>query len=355
MHTPIDSRFRGEYGTLSVKYGSPHSVPRLLYFVRCRTYTGSILGSGKPMRICSLLPSATEMVYALGLGENLVGVSYACDYPDGAASLPVVSHSLRNIKHLDSGEIDALVQQARANNNPMYWIDEELLARLRPDLIITQELCEVCAIASGSVFETAAKVLDYQPEVLTIRPTGVGDILQNITNLAAAAGVPERGRELRGSLEARIGHVTDGVPTDAERPRVVCLDWLDPLRNTGQWLPEISEMAGGEEGLAIPQGQSRELSWDEVRDYAPEYLMIMPCAFGPERSWQEAKDKLTVLPGWDDLPAVRNERAFVFDGRVPSRHGPRIVDVLEGIAEVLHPEQFTGLAPPGIFDPQPFR
>lgn len=321
------------------------------------------------MRICSLLPSATEMVYALGLGDDLVGVSYACDYPDEAASLPVVSHSLRNIKHLDSGRIDALVQQARANNNPMYWIDEELLADLRPDLIITQELCEVCAIASGSVFETAAKVLDYQPEILTIRPSGVDDILQNVSNLANAAGVPERGRELRGSLEARIEHVTGGVrrlypnpapegegvsDKDGRRPRVVCLDWLDPLRNTGQWLPEISEMAGGEEGLAIPRGRSRELSWEEVRDYAPEYLMIMPCAFGPERSRQEARDKLTVLPGWEDLPAVRNERAFVFDGRVPSRHGPRVVDVLEGLAEVLHPDKFSGLAPEGIYDPQPF-
>ena len=307
------------------------------------------------MRICSLLPSATEMAYALGLGDNLVGVSYACDYPDEAASLPVVSHSLRNVKHLDSGEIDALVQQARANNNPMYWIDEELLASLCPDLIITQELCEVCAIASGSVFETAAKVLDYQPEILTIRPSGVGDILQNISNLANAAGVPERGEELRGTLEARIKLVTDGVPSDAERPRVVCLDWLDPLRNTGQWLPEISEMAGGEEGLAIPRGQSRELSWDEVQKYAPEFLMIMPCAFGPERSRQEARDKLTALPGWEYLPAVYNEHSYVFDGRVPSRHGPRVVDVLEGLAEVLHPERFAGLAPEGIYDPEPFR
>ena len=307
------------------------------------------------MRICSLLPSATEIVFALGLGEDLVGVSYACDYPEEAESRPVVSHSLRNVKHMDSGEIDALVQQARANNNPMYWIDEELLARLRPELIITQELCEVCAIASGSVFETAAKVLDYQPEILTIRPSGVDDILQNISNVANAAGVPERGRKVRGSLESRIKRVTEGVSGNGGRPRVVCLDWLEPLRNTGQWLPEISEMAGGEEGLATPRGHSRELSWEEVRDYAPEYLMIMPCAFGPERSRQEARDKLTVLPGWDELPAVRDERAFVFDGRIPSRHGPRVVDVLEGLAEVLHPEQFAGLAPPGIYDPEPFR
>ncbi len=312
------------------------------------------------MRICSLLPSATEIVFALGLGDDLVGVSYACDYPEDAASRPVVSHSLRNIKHLDSGEIDALVQQARANSNPMYWIDEELLARLRPDLIITQELCEVCAIASGSVFETAAKALDYEPHILTIRPDGLDDILQNVCNIADAAGVSQRGRELRESLEARVKRVTDGVLRKAQddesgkRPRVVCLDWLDPLRNTGQWLPEISEMAGGEEGLAIPRGHSREMSWDEVREYAPEYLMIMPCAFGPERSRQEAQDKLTVLPGWEDLPAVRDGRAFVFDGRIPSRHGPRVVDVLEGLAEALHPQRFAGLAPEGVFDPEPF-
>ncbi len=307
------------------------------------------------MRICSLLPSATEIVFELGLGDSLVGVSYACDHPKEASSLPVVSHSLRDVKHLDSGEIDALVQQARANKNPMYWIDEEALARLRPDLIITQELCEVCAIASGSVFETAAKVLDYQPNILTIRPDGLDDILQNICNIADAAGVGERGRELRQSLEARVKRVADDVPVGGKRPRVVCLDWLDPLRNTGQWLPEISEMAGGEEGLAIPRGHSRVLSWDEVREYAPEYLMIMPCAFGPDRSRQEAADKLTILPGWKDLPAVRDGRAIVFDGRIPSRHGPRIVDVLEGLAEVLHPEQFAGLAPAGIFDPEPFR
>ena len=311
------------------------------------------------MRIVSLLPSATEMVFALGLGDNLAGVSYACDYPDAAASLPVVSHSLREIKHLDSGEIDALVQQARANNNPMYWIDGELLAHLRPDLIITQELCEVCAIGSGSVFETAAKVLDYQPQILTIRPNRLGDIMQNISNIADAAGIPQRGRELRQSLEARAQRVSDGVAYNKtpgeKRPRVLCLDWLDPLRNTGQWLPEISEMAGGEEGLATPGGHSRVLQWDEVREYAPEYLMIMPCAFGPERSRHEAQNKLTGLPGWADIPAVRDGRAIVFDGRIPSRHGPRIVDVLEGLAETLHPERFAGLAPRGVFDPEPFR
>ena len=305
------------------------------------------------MRICSLLPSATEIVCALGLSDNLVGVSHACDYPDGVESRPVVSRSVRAITHLDSGEIDAIIQQSRANGNPLYWIDGPLLRELRPDLIITQELCEVCAISSGSVFETAAKVLDYEPHILTIRPNTLGDILQNVMNIATESGVPERGRQLEHSLSERVGRVTRDVAGLDARPRVLCLDWLDPLRNTGQWLPELVELAGGEERLAVKGGLSRELDWAEIVDYAPEFLMVMPCAFGPERSREEAAAKLSGLEGWQNLPAVRDSHAFVFDGRVPSRHGPRVVDVLEGLAEAMYPDRFSGLAPAGIFDKRP--
>ena len=305
------------------------------------------------MRICSLLPSATEIVCALGLSDNLVGVSHACDYPDGVESRPVVSRSVRAITHLDSGEIDAIIQQSRANGNPLYWIDGPLLRELRPDLIITQELCEVCAISSGSVFETAAKVLDYEPHILTIRPNTLGDILQNVMNIATASGVPERGRQLEHSLSERVGRVTRDVAGLDARPRVLCLDWLDPLRNTGQWLPELVELAGGEERLAVKGGLSRELDWAEIVDYAPEFLMVMPCAFGPERSREEAAAKLSGLEGWQNLPAMRDSHAFVFDGRVPSRHGPRVVDVLEGLAEAMYPDRFSGLAPAGIFDKRP--
>jgi iron complex transport system substrate-binding protein len=295
------------------------------------------------MRICSLLPSATEIVYALGLGDKLVGVSHACDYPDDAATKPVVSQSVRQITHLSSEEIDAIVSQARANTNPLYWIDGDLLRALQPDLIITQELCEVCAVDSGSVFETAAKVLDYQPEILTIRPSVVADILQNVRNIASAAGAAQKGQKLADSLQARIRTIVDGVADAPSRPRVLCLDWLDPLRNTGQWLPELVELAGGDEGLAIVGGLSRELTWDEVVEYAPEYLMVMPCAFEPDRVRQETAEKLTCLPGWGDLPAVKLDQVFLFDGRIPTRHGPRVVDVLEGIAEAMHPQHFKGI------------
>ena len=301
------------------------------------------------MRIVSLLPSATEMVYELGLGDQLVGVSHTCDYPDDVTSKPVVSRSIRQIRHLSSIEIDSIIQQARANNNPLYWIDEDLLRQLRPDVILTQEICEVCAISSGSVYETAAKVLDYEPAFVTVRPAGLEDIFNNIKNIGKAANVPDRASALVRELKHRVKRVTEALPAATPRPRVFCIDWLDPLRNTGQWVPELVELAGGEEGLALKWGKSREIAWQEVLDYRPDYIMMMPCAFGPERVAAESAAWLADQPGYDTLPAVQNDQVFLFDGRVPSRHGPRVIDVMEGLAEAMHPDLFAGIAPEGLF------
>ena len=301
------------------------------------------------MRIISLLPSATEMVYALGLGDQLVGVSHTCDYPDDANGKPVVSRSIRQIRHLSSVEIDSIIQQARANSNPLYWIDEDLLRQLRPDVMLTQEICEVCAISSGSVYETAAKTLDYQPEFVTVRPAGLDDIFNNIKNIGKVANVPDRASALVRELKHRVKKVQDGLPAASLRPRVFCIDWLNPLRNTGQWVPELVELAGGEEGLAVKWGKSREIAWEEVLEYQPDYIMMMPCAFEPERVADESVAWLAEQPGYDTLPAVEKGQVFLFDGRVPSRHGPRVIDVLEGLAEAMHPDLFAGLAPPGLF------
>ena len=300
------------------------------------------------MRICSLSPSATEIVYAIGLGDQLVGVSYACDYPEEAVNKPVISLRVQSNPHLPSDEIDAIVQQARANGNPLYWIDANLLREIKPDLIITQEVCKVCAIGAGSVFETAAQALDYKPNILTIRPRVLTDVIQNIRMIGAAAGEVARSNRLADSLETRIYRVKEGIPQYGYRPRVLCLDWLDPLRNTGQWVPEMVEMAGGKEGLAIPGGLSRELSWAEIVDYAPEFLMVMPCAFEPDQVVKETSEKLTILPGWNDLPAVGRDQVVLFDGRLPTRHGPRVVDVLEVLAKVIHPQTFRGISTDGV-------
>jgi iron complex transport system substrate-binding protein len=306
------------------------------------------------MRICSLLPSATEIVYALGLGDQLEGVSHTCDYPPEARTKPVVSQSIRKIAHLDSQEIDAIIQQARASNNPLYWIDGDLLRELRPDLIITQELCEVCAIGSGSVFETAARVLDYQPDIITIRPASLEDIFQNILRIGRAAQATERAEALVRSLRQRVEYVQAGLADARQRPRVFCIDWLDPLRNTGQWTPELVELAGGDEGLAEKWGKSREVSWREVLDYQPDHIMVMPCAFDLNRTIRETRERLTTQPIWGQLKAAQRQQVYLFDGQIPSRHGPRVVDVMEGLAEALHSDRFPGLAAPGIFQKAAF-
>ena len=301
------------------------------------------------MRICSLLPSATEICYALGLGDQVVGVSHACDYPSGAKTKPVVSQTVRQLSHLSSHEIDAIIQQARANDNPVHWINGDLLGELRPDLIITQELCQVCAIGSGSVFETAAKVLDYQPDIVTIRPASLEDIFQNILRIGRAAEVPERAKEFVRGLRQRVDRVLTGLADVEQHPKVFCIDWLEPLRNTGQWTPELVELAGGSEGLAEKWGISQEVGWGEVLRYQPDYIMVMPCAFNMDRTVLEAREHLGKQPVWKQLSAVRQDQVYLFDGQIPSRHGPRVVDVLEGLAEAMHPERFAGLAAPGVF------
>ena len=301
------------------------------------------------MSICSLLPSATEIVYALGLGEQLVGVSHTCDYPADARTKPVVSSSVRSVGHLGSQEIDAIIRQARENSNPVHWIDGDLLRQLRPDLIITQEICEVCAIDQSSVYATAARFLDHEPEIVVTRPVGLEEIYRNIHIIAGAAGVPKRAEVLVGELRQRAGRVIDGLGDVAERPKVFCIDWLEPLRNTGQWTPELVELAGGEEGLAEKWGKSREIGWDEVASYQPDYLMVMPCAFDMARTELETREHLYSHPDWESLNAVREGKVYLFDGLIPSRHGPRVIDVLEGLAEAMYPEKFTGLAKPGIF------
>ena len=303
------------------------------------------------MRIVSLLPSATEIVFALGLGDALAGVSHMCDYPAAARARPVVSRSIRSKSHLSGAEIDAIVQQARAAGNPQYIIDGELLRRLRPDLILTQELCEVCAVGAGSVFETAARFLDYAPEILSIRPAGLSDILDNIRRIGTAAGVAARADALVSELQGRADYVAERA-ADGYRPKVFCIDWLEPLRNTGQWTPELVELAGGGEGLAEKWGQSRTVGWDEVAAYQPDYVMVMPCAFNMDRTIAETA-RLSGRAEWQALDAVRAGRVYLFDGQIPSRHGPRVIDVLEGLAEAMRPDLFAGLTPAGIFRAAP--
>ena len=307
------------------------------------------------MRICSLLPSATEILYALGLDEHIVGVSHTCDYPQEAQGKPTVTRSVRDVKDLNSQEIDSIIQQARQSGNPVHWIDEALLSELRPDLIITQEICEVCAVDSGSVFQTVAKVLDYEPRIITSRPSGLEDIYQNIMNISNAADAIDRGQDLIDNLQSRVRNIQNHLPQSQNKVKVFCIDWLNPIRNTGQWTPELVELAGGIEGLAIKGGQTREVGWEEILQYDPDYIMVMPCAFDIQRGEEESNTYLKSDRQWNSLTAVKNDRVFLFDGLIPSRHGPRVIDVLEGLAEAMHPKQLSGLTAPGVFKQANFK
>lgn len=199
------------------------------------------------------------------------------------------------------------------------------------------------------MFETAARALDYQPEILSIRPASLDDIYGNIQRIGDAAGATEKAHSLVGELRDRASYVAERA-ADSVRPGVFCIDWLDPLRNTGQWTPELVELAGGEEGLAEKWGKSREVGWDEVFHYQPDYIMVMPCAFNMDRTILETA-RLAGREEWNSLHAVREGRVYLFDGQIPSRHGPRVIDVLEGLAEAMRPDRFAGLARPGIFRP----
>ena len=283
------------------------------------------------MRICSLLPSATEMVYALGLGDKLVGVSHTCDYPYDASSKPVVSRSIRQIRHLSSVEIDSIIQQARANNNPLYWIDEDLLRQLRPDVILTQEICEVCAISSGSVYETAAKALDYQPEFVTVRPAGLEDIFNNIKNIGKAADVPDRSSDLVRDLRRRVKRVKDALPGDSPRPKVFCIDWLDP---TPQHRP-VGAGTGGTRrrrrglGAQVGQVQGNRLAGSPglpTRLHDDDAMRLRGRSAWRRNRWLGWRANPDTTP----CQQCRMTRSSCSTAAFPAATVPRVVDVLEG-------------------------
>jgi iron complex transport system substrate-binding protein len=293
-------------------------------------------------RIVSLLPSATEIVCALGLGDRLVGVTHECDFPPAVARLPKVTRTL--IPHdAPSREIDALVRDRLTTRRALYELDVPVLDAVRPDLIVTQALCDVCAVAEEEVAR-AAWALPGRPPVVNLEPTTLAGVLGCVRTVGEAAGVPRQAAEVVASLEARIAAVA-ARSAGLARPRVVLLEWLDPPISCGHWSPELVEMAGGVEGIGRAGERSRTLTWAEVAAAAPEVLAVACCGFSAARARQDLH-LAEAAPGWADLPAVRAGRVFVFDGNAHfSRPGPRLVDSLEWLAHALHPDRHP--RPPG--------
>jgi iron complex transport system substrate-binding protein len=290
-------------------------------------------------RIVSLLPAATEMICGIGLREQLVGVSHECNWPRGLETLPRLTRS-RVDSSADSSAIDVQVKSLAASGEPLYEIDANLLAALRPTLIVTQAQCDVCAVSLASVEEIAAARLELrETQVLALNPLSLAAVLGDIERIGVAAGALAVAREYADQLRLRISRVAEAVRIDqslrTHRPRVAVIEWIEPLMAAGNWTPELAALAGGDYGLAEAGRHSPYVEWRQIVEFAPEVLVIAPCGFGLERSRREAAS-LEQLPGWRELPAVARGRATVIDGDAYlNRPGPRLVDSLELLRELI--------------------
>lgn len=289
-------------------------------------------------RIVSLLPSATEMAFALGLSEQLVGVTHECDYPPQArARLAVVRNALP-IESMTEREIDEAVAGRLRAGLSLYELDAALIDELAPDLIITQSLCDVCA-PSGNEIARLLEQLRRTPDLLWMSPSNLAGIEQNILELGRAAGVEEEAARIvadgRGRLNA-VAKATAGL----KKPRIFCMEWLDPVYCSGHWVPEMVRIAGGTDALGREGADSVRIDWQAVLDWAPEVLIFMPCGYRLDQALDRAP-ALRDLPGFFDLPATQQGRVFAVDANAYfARPGPRVVEGVELLAHLLHPERF---------------
>lgn len=292
------------------------------------------------MRVVTLLPSATEICFALGIEP--VGVSHECDYPPAARDLPAVNE-LRIDETGSSAEINEEVAEADSGDG-VYSIDRDRLAALDPDLVITQGVCDVCAVDRVLVRE-AVEELGLDAEVLTLDVHSLDDLFAAIDRVGEACECEGEAESLIESLEERVEAVETRVSSipdvDHERPRVAVLDWLDPVMVAGHWVPGMVDIAGGEYGMEAAGAHSRPREWQEVREYDPEVLVVSPCGFELPQI-RENLAEITERPGWESLTAVRNDRVYLVDGHhYVNRAGPRLLDTLEYLAAICHPEEFT--------------
>jgi iron complex transport system substrate-binding protein len=281
-----------------------------------------------PVRIASLVPSATETLFALGLGDDVVAVTHECDYPPEARELPHLTRTAIP-PGLGPAEIDREVRDRTGRGEAIYELDHTVLLDLHPDLIVTQALCEVCAVSSDDV-RAVAEELDPAPSVISLDPTTLGEVLAGARDLAAAAGVPEEGGRLVERAAERIDRVREAVE-GAPRPRTIALEWLDPPFVGGHWVPQMIELAGGDDPLGFAGERSRTATWEELEAARPEVVVLMPCGYDARRSAEEARDYADRLAALGAGKLVAVDAAAYF-----SRPGPRLVDGVELLAHVLH-------------------
>lgn len=301
----------------------------------------------KPLRIASFLPAATEMVCALGLTDNLVGISHECDYPPEVKGKPVVVKCAMDLASLNLDQIDKAVSERVGQGGSVYAVDEAVLRQVSPSLVVTQDLCQVCA-PSGNEATQVLKSLIPPPDILWQTPHTFEDVLKDLLALGEITGMSERAKklaqEMRGGVEIISAYTQKLTPT-----RVFFMEWVDPLYCGGHWVPEMIEWAGGRDGVAQPGVDSVRIGWDRVLKWDPEVLIVAPCGFGTKQALEQA-ELLKSKPGWDQLAAVQAGRVYAVDAHSYfARPGPRLADGVQLLAHLLHPELFSWEGPTSAF------
>ncbi len=290
-------------------------------------------------KIVSLLPAATEIVCALGLEKNLVGRSHECDFPPSVKQLPVCSEA-NFPDNLSSGEINIKVKEILADALSIYTVNREVIKKLSPDVVITQAQCEVCAVSLKDVEQALENYLDKSARVISLQPNLLDDIFNDIKTIADALNVSEAGTLLLEELQERVDIIRHKLKFVENKPTVACIEWLEPLMISGNWVPEMVALAGGTAVLGERGKHSPYTTWERIASADADIIIVMPCGFAIERTLKEM-DLLLQQPGFSDLKAVKNSRLYIADGnQYFNRPGPRIVDSIEMLAEIINPKQF---------------
>jgi len=291
------------------------------------------------LRIVSLIASATEIVHALDLTPFQVGRSHECDYPPEIRALPVCTTPSFPLEGT-SAEIDARVKERLVNALSVYEVFQDVLDRLQPTHVITQTQCRVCAVTPEDVERALARSVSSRPTLVALEPNALGDIWTSIRCVAAACDVAAKGEQVVQALQGRVDQIASRAKKGPRRPRIACIEWVEPLMAAGNWVPELIELACGENLFGVAGAHSPWMTWDELRTSDPDIIVITPCGFDLERTRREMY-WLTEKPGWSKLRAVRNRAVYLADGnQYMNRPGPRIVESLEIFAEILHPDLF---------------
>jgi iron complex transport system substrate-binding protein len=298
-------------------------------------------------RIVSFLPSATEMICALGLADRPAGITHECDFPPEVGAKPVVVRSALPIETMSQSEVDTAVTQRLRQGLSLYQVDEKMLQDIAPDLIVTQDLCQVCA-PSGNEVAQVLNALPHKPKILWLTPKSLGEIFDNLRELGTATGRSRQAEEIIAESRERLQRIT-AQTSRLSRPRVFCMEWIDPVYCSGHWVPEMVRIAGGDDELGREGADSVRLLWQDVLRWAPEVLIVMPCGCKLSKAAEHAQ-RLFDYPGALELPAVKSGRVYAVDANSYfARPGPRVVEGTELLAHLLHPSVCEWRGPPHAF------